>query len=257
MTLELENYSYKELKSIYEEISSDSNGKVEKTKKTKKDIIDDIKYKMKLYESYKKEKIDKYVSIEKLGAKGKDGLVYLVECLDSKDSKESKTKYAMKTFRANKSSKSIKEEARLQKIAAKAGISPSIIEYDTVFNYIVMEKLDHNLLDIMKAQNKELTKTQQNQLIKIFKKLDEISIFHSDPNPLNFMMKKNKMYIIDFGFAKEIDDKVIKKYGSTPNLSLMTLGFILKLKGLGCPITSYQYMLSYLKQDDIEKFGLN
>ena len=144
---------------------------------------------MKLYESYKKEKIDKYVSIEKLGAKGKDGLVYLVECLDSK---ESKINYAMKTFRANKSSKSIKEEAKLQKIAAKAGISPTIIEYDTVFNYIVMEKLDHNLLDIMKAQNKELTKTQQNQLIKIFNKLDEILIFHSDPNPLNFMMKKNQ-----------------------------------------------------------------
>lgn len=251
MTLELESYSYKELKSIYEEIGSNSHGNVEKTKKTKKDIIDDIKYKMKLYESYKKEKIDKYVSIEKLGSKGKDGLVYLVE------SKDSKTKYAMKTFRANKSSKSIKEEARLQKIAAKAGISPSIIEYDTVFNYIVMEKLDHNLLDIMKAQNKDLTKTQQNQLIKIFKKLDEILIFHSDPNPLNFMMKKNKMYIIDFGFAKEIDDKVIKKYGSTPNLSLMTLGFILKLKGLGCPNTSYQYMLPYLKQEDVEKFGLN
>jgi predicted Ser/Thr protein kinase len=254
MSLELESYSYKELKSIYEEISSNSDGKVAKTKntkKTKKDIIDDIKYKMKLYESYKKEKIDKYVSIEKLGAKGKDGLVYLVE------SKDSNLKYAMKTFRSNKSSKSIREEARLQKIAAKAGISPTIIEYDTVFNYIVMEKLDHNLLDIMKAQNKELTKTQQNQLIKIFKKLDEILIFHSDPNPLNFMMKKNKMYIIDFGFAKEIDDKVIKKYGSTPNLSLMTLGFILKLKGLGCPITSYQYMLPYLKQDDIEKFGLN
>jgi predicted Ser/Thr protein kinase len=251
MNLELEKYSYKELKSIYEEISSNSDGKVEKTKKTKKDIIDDIRYKMKLYESYKKEKIDKYVSIEKLGAKGKDGLVYLVESLDSN------LKYAMKTFRSNKSSKSIKEEARLQKIAAKAGISPTIIEYDTVFNYIVMEKLDHNLLDIMKAQNKDLTKTQQNQLIKIFKKLDEILIFHSDPNPLNFMMKKNKMYIIDFGFAKEIDDKVIKKYGSTPNLSLMTLGFILKLKGLGCPITSYQYMLPYLKQDDIEKFGLN
>jgi len=254
MTLELESYSYKELKSIYEEISSNSDDKVAKTKntkKTKKDIIDDIKYKMKLYESYKKEKIDKYVSIEKLGAKGKDGLVYLVE------SKDSKIKYAMKTFRSNKSSKSIKEEARLQKIAAKAGISPSIIEYDTVFNYIVMEKLDHNLLDIMKAQNKDLTKTQQNQLIKIFKKLDEILIFHSDPNPLNFMMKKNKMYIIDFGFAKEIDDKVINKYGSTPNLSLMTLGFILKLKGLGCPNTSYQYMLTYLKQEDVEKFGLN
>jgi predicted Ser/Thr protein kinase len=249
MQTEFENYSYKDLKKIYEEINIDST-----VPKSKKEIIEYIVHKMQKYEDYKKNKIDKYITLERLGSKGKDGLVYLVE---SKDSKDSKIKYAMKTFRANKSSKCIKDEVKFQKVASKAGLSPNIIEYDTVFNYIVMEKLDHTLLDIMKKQEKDITKQQQLQIIKIFKKLDEIGIFHSDPNPLNFMIKNRKMYIIDFGFAKQIDDKIIKKFGSTPNMSLMTLGFILKIKDLGCPKTSYLHMLTFLEDEKIKEFGLN
>ena len=176
--------------------------------------------------------------MKKLGDKGKDGLVYLVE----RDNKQ----YAMKTFRENRSSALIKKEAELQRKASEVGISPGVIGVDTVFNYIVMELMDTNLLDIMKKQNKNIAKNYQLQLIRIFKKLDEIGIFHSDPNPLNFMVKNRKMYVIDFGFAKNIDKNVIKKYGMTPNLSLMTLGFILKLKDLGCPRESYQYMMEFL-----------
>ena len=70
-----------------------------------------------------------------------------------------------------------------------------------------MEKLDTSILDIIKENNLRLPVKYQSQIIKIIKKLDEIGIFHGDPNPLNFMVTNNKVNIIDFGFAKEIDKK--------------------------------------------------
>lgn len=241
MELKLEKYSYVELKELA--------GKMElKIKKTRKEMLEDILDAFKQYEEYKIKKFDKYKRVKKLGDKGKDGLVYLVEC----DNKQ----YAMKTFRENRSSVLIKKEAELQKKAAEVGISPGVIRVNTVFNYIVMDLMDVNLLDIMKKQNKMITKNQQMQLIRIFKKLDEIGVFHSDPNPLNFMVKNRKMYVIDFGFAKSIDTSVEKKYGKTPNLSLMTLGFILKLKDLGCPRESYEYMMEFLDKSKLVGFGI-
>jgi len=241
MELKLEKYSYVELKELARKMELE-------IKKTKKEMMDDILDAFNQYEKYKTKKFDKYKRIKKLGDKGKDGLVYLVQC----DNKE----YAMKTFRENRSSLLIKKEAELQRKAAEVGISPGVIAVNTVFNYIVMELMDKNLLDIMKKQNKMLKKNQQIQLIRIFKKLDEIGVFHSDPNPLNFMVKNRKMYVIDFGFATSIDANVIKKYGKTPNLSLMTLGFILKLKDLGCPRESYQYMMEFLDKGKLAEFGI-
>jgi len=45
------------------------------------------------------------------------------------------------------------------------------------------------------------------------------------------MMKGNNMYMIDFGFARKIDDKLIRKYETNqPNQKFMILGLILKLK---------------------------
>jgi len=46
------------------------------------------------------------------------------------------------------------------------------------------------------------------------------------------MIKNGKIFIIDFGFAKNIDDQLIKQHGSTPNKSFMILGLILKLRDL-------------------------
>ena len=41
------------------------------------------------------------------------------------------------------------------------------------------------------------------------------------------------MYMIDYGFAKDIDDRLIKKYETnSPNMKFMILGLILKLKDI-------------------------
>lgn len=240
--MDLETYSFKDLKKMATRMDLP-------IKRSRTELIPTIESALKEYEDYKKEKLDKYIKVGRLGEKGKEGIVYLVE-------DKNKNQYAMKSFNSKKSSNSIRRESCLQEIAAKVDISPKIIEIDTVSNYIVMEKLDKTLLDIMIKQNKELTKTQQLQIINIFKKLDDAGVLHGDPNPLNFMKKGHRLYIIDFGFAKKIDEKIIKKYGSHPNIKLMTLGLILKLRDLGCPRTAYIFMLDYISDRKIKKFDL-
>ena len=132
-----------------------------------------------------------------------------------------------------------------------------MIEYDTVGKYIVMEKLDTHLKDVLEKQKGVFSEYNQKQLIKIFKLLDKSKVFHADSNILNYMYKNKKLYIIDFGMSKEIDDKLIKKLGtSTPNIDFMTLGFVLKLKEHNCPRTSYVYLLNYVSEQNKQKFQL-
>ena len=113
----------------------------------------------------------------------------------------------MKTFNKRKSIENIKKEAELQKKSSEKGISPKVIDVDTVSNYIVMEKMDEHLFDVMKRQRGDLTESQQKQLMDIFIKLDEANVFHGDSNILNYMLKNDKIYIIDFGMSKIFNPK--------------------------------------------------
>jgi tRNA A-37 threonylcarbamoyl transferase component Bud32 len=239
----LKKLSYEDLKSVALEMDI-------KIPKSKEELIQKMIKCFKEYENYKKNKIDKYEKICQIGNKGKEGITYLVKTKDNKE-------YAMKTFKKNKSSEKLKLEVKLQEMAAKEGISPKIIDYDTVGKYIVMEKMDKHLKDILETQNGLLSLTQQKQLISIFNTLDKAKVFHADSNILNYMYKNKKLYIIDFGMSKEIDDKLIKKLGtSTPNIDIMTLGFVLKLKEHNCPKNSYEFLLKYISTVNIEKFQL-
>ena len=120
-----------------------------------------------------------------------------------------------------------------------------------------MEKLDQHLLDVMKKQKGCLNRSQQLEIIEIYKKLDQIRVFHADSNILNYMIKNKKIYIIDFGFAKEIDGKLIKKLGTDiPNIKIMTLGLIIKLKELNCNPSSWKYLKKYITKEEIDKFRI-
>lgn len=217
-------------------------------RKTKEEMISDIKKGMKEYEEYKKEKVDRYERLSQLGEKGKEGTTYLV--IDKKNGKE----YAMKTFRKTKSSKNLKKEYKLQKIASKEGIAPKVHDYDVVSKYIVMEKMDSHLYDIIRK--KGLSKKHQKRIFEIYTALDKVGIFHNDANLYNYMLKNNVVYIIDFGFAKSIDSKLTKELGKNINSRLMLLGFILKLKELGISEKSYSYFLTKLNSEDRKKYGL-
>lgn len=203
---------------------------------------------LKCFEEYEKHKKN-YKIGEQLGNKGKDGVTYLVTIEGDE--------YAMKTFNKKKSKQNIQKEADLQEMASKYNIAPKIIDVDIVNNYIVMEKMDKHLYEVMKKQNGNLSEKQQKEILNIFNKLDEAKVLQNDANILNYMYKNNKLYIIDFGISKMIDEKLKKKLGSSrPNYEIMTVGFIIKLKELKCPETSYSYLLKHVSEENKIKYKM-
>ncbi len=192
----------------------------------------------------------KYTRISQLGEKGKEGTVYLVR--DSAGHE-----YALKQFAKTKSERTLEKEAALLGKAAEFGIAPKLVKYDTAESYIVMEKLEKSLFDVMKESNGKLSKALQREMVNIFKVLDRIQIFHADPSPLNFMLDASgKLRIIDFGFAKHIDAKLQKEHGTTDvNMKFMPIGFILKMKDL-MPPSAFPVLLMYVNETDRALLGV-
>lgn len=235
-------YSIDELRDIAKQMELNQAG-------DKSALITRIVHALNKYEQYKAEKIDKYTRINQLGTKGKEGTTYLVKTKGGKE-------YAMKTFRSNKPSDKMREEIRLQMMAADSGVSPKIIDYDTVSKFVVMEKMDGHLMD-HNGKGKVLGEPAQRQIIDIFDKLDRAKVFHGDANLLNYMLKAGKVYMIDFGFSKEIDDKLIRKLKtSRPNSDIMLLGLIIKLKECEYDSRSYSILKTKLSKEKQELYKL-
>ncbi len=221
------------------------------TTMNKEILLREIKVRFKNYEKYKcDENLNKYQRISQLGCKGKEGNVYLVK------RNRSNREYAMKKFSSKKSGARIAQEAKLQKMGSQIGVSPKVIEYDPDAKFIVMEKLEKSLLDILMSQ-KKLKIEQQKRIISIFQSLDTVGVFHGDPSVLNFLTDKNgKLYIIDYGMAKKIDSALVKKHGTkNPNMKFMVLGLLVKLNEM-CPEIQYNYLMKFVSESDKEKFGL-
>ena len=142
----LEQSSFENLKKMAREMGLGN-------RRSRSEYIRDIQGAFGEYEKYKTDKIDKYTRIRQLGNKGKEGTTYLV--VDKKNHE-----FAMKTFRKAKSSKTLKMEYSLQKKAASVGVAPRVVEYDSVSKYIVMEKMDNHLVDVMKKQKGNLKRSQ-------------------------------------------------------------------------------------------------
>ena len=242
MSYKLEKYSLPELKKMALDMDL-------QMRRSKGEMIKDITAAFKEYEEYKREKIDKYKRCEQLGDKGKEGTTFLVKDRNGRE-------FAMKTFRREKSSLTLKREFLLQKKASRKNITPRVYEYDTVSKYIVMEKMDRHLYDEIKKRGM-LCKKYQERILEIFDKLDDAGVFHGDANILNYMIKDGEVYIIDFGFSKEITPRVLKKLEtSRPNYHLMTIGLILKLKELSLEEKSYRYLKKALPVEYILKYKL-
>lgn len=239
----LEKYNLTELKKMGDKMGLPA-------RRSKSEMIQNISEAFAEYEEYKKEKIDKYSRHCQLGEKGKEGTTYLVTDHHGKE-------YAMKTFRKEKSSTRLHKEYSLQKKAGKAGVAPRVYDYDTVGKWILMEKMDKHLYEQIDDEKGVLHKKAQERLIEIFAKLDEIGVFHNDANICNYMIKNGEIYLIDYGFAKEITPKLKKKLCSEyPNSRLMLIGLILKLKEKGLPEKSYKYLLKKVSKEDRTKFNL-
>lgn len=223
--------------------------KVEIVKSPKKEIIRDKN----IYDKYtsdflmlKHDKETSFTKLKQLGKPGKEGVVYLVT--------DGRYKYAMKTFRKTKSGQTLEKEAFYQHLASKKGISPKIIEYNTEHKYIIMELLDRTLMEVITDQE-GLTNSQQEQILELYRRLDDVGIMLNDANPLNIMEKNGKFFSIDYGFSKFTNHKDFKDY-SKPNFQLMPLGLILWLKDYCKYYKSFTIIRNAIPIDIQNKFKL-
>jgi len=192
-----------------------------------------------LYKNYENLN-DNYIFKKKIGNKGKDGLVFLV-------SNNNDEKYAIKLFNSSKPKSQIVKEVEFQKKAALQNIAPNIVKHDPNMKYIIMEIMDQHLTDFITERNGKLPLNIQKQIVDILTKLDEICIFQSDPNILNFMFKDKKLYMIDYGMCKNIDEKTIRKLNTNkPNILYTLPCIILHLKNANCDPTSYEYLSKFV-----------
>jgi tRNA A-37 threonylcarbamoyl transferase component Bud32 len=105
----------------------------------------------------------------------------------------------------------IENEIELQKISAKNGFSPKIIDYtfDEMGCIIKMENLNEMCLaDKYGDLSEHIPEDIWKKIHHIISTLYETEgIEYIDITPYNFIEKEGKVYIIDFGHAKYIDKK--------------------------------------------------
>jgi RIO-like serine/threonine protein kinase len=233
----LEDLSFATLK----QVAMNMNVKV---RRSRTDLLADI------HKEINHHRRGKYIIGKQLGTPGKEGITYLATTSNGEE-------FAVKTFRKGKSVDRMCREARLQEMASSEGAAPSIVDIDTEAKRICMEKMDRHLLHVMEKQGNCLTLVQQKQIVKLYKALDKSKVFHGDVNVYNYMYRGRRLYMIDYGIAKEIDKSLIRELGTkTPNLDIMTLGLVLKLKEMGYSPSSYELLKMYIGPKHIARFKI-
>ena len=108
--------------------------------------------------------------------------------------------------------KEIENEIELQKISAKHGFSPKIIEYSFYDKecIIKMENLNEMCIaDKYGELPEHISKNIWRQIHDIVEYLyEQEGIEYIDITPYNFIEKDDKVYIIDFGHAKYTNDDI-------------------------------------------------
>ena len=201
---------------------------------------------------------NKYKIIEKL-KEGSFGIIFKGENVRTSDI------VAIKFEPKDIDKKTLKNEAKIYQYFGRLDGFPQLKWFGTNENntYLVMDLLGVSLSEMIqyyKAFSLKTVLLLGVQIIKRIQILHEKCLLHRDIKTDNFLFgsgQTNKLYIIDFGMSQLIDEKLIKKLGiDTPNLTLMNLGFILKLKELKCPASSYSHLITFVSGKDKSKYGL-
>jgi serine/threonine protein kinase len=101
----------------------------------------------------------------------------------------------------------IDNEIKLQRRGAKLKLAPKIIDYfwDESTAYILMDRIfGKSIYDLYGDNSKDVPTKVFNQIRDILEKLYSAGIEYSDISSYNFIIDNEKMYVIDFGHAKEI-----------------------------------------------------
>ena len=156
--------------------------------------------------------------------KGKQGEAFIVGLRGDSE------KYIMKLFKKGKSLPVMLKEVNLLKEAGDKGLAPKLVDYSTdttsgnAINgrpYIVMEKMEKTIVDHVKHQNGILSTKDQEGLVKLSQDMDELGIYHNDPNPLNYMLDKHGNWkYIDFGHSVRMSKKE-HEHGNTRALTAL------------------------------------
>ena len=153
---------------------------------------------------------EEFTVIRQLGQNGAQGVVSLVEFPNG-------LRAAMKQFKSTKSTAKIESEADFQQRAYTAGIAPEVMHVDLNNRRIFMEPMAARIVDVVQRSSPRL----KDDLNHIMTTLDRIGILHNDGNALNLMLDHNdQLKVIDFGLAKEITDKVRRKWQGEPNVKV-------------------------------------
>lgn len=170
---------------------------------------------------------------EQLGKAGKEGITLLGtiaerfsgECYDVPVRLSKGQQVAVKTFKKTKSPARIQKEASLQQLCALADVSPVVYGVDTENKHIVMAKLAS--LPVETYSEGTLPDELQYQICALMHRMDNAKVMHADMNARNVMLNQaGRPYMIDFGFAKKIDAKIIRKFGQHPNVKVTLWGLV-------------------------------
>ena len=109
-------------------------------------------------------------------------------------------------------------EAIFQNKAALAGLAPAVYGFDNDLQVLVMAPLVQTLKDKINETG-EFAIDDQCQYVSLMYELDRIGVFHNDYKMDNFMFDEHgKLYAIDFGLAKPVDQVMMFKDGFSPNV---------------------------------------
>jgi tRNA A-37 threonylcarbamoyl transferase component Bud32 len=113
-----------------------------------------------------------------------------------------------KTFPVGTPAKAVKREVTLQKVAAKYGLSPKVIATDNK-TYIEMEHLGEMTVDDEHGQNIDdiPPKILSGMWSSLYTLYHVCGIEYLDVWPRNFIEKGGRVWIIDFGDARELTYK--------------------------------------------------
>jgi len=178
-----------------------------------------------------------------IGSSGKDGTAYKV----THDSIHGE--YVMKEFKKSKSTNKVSKEARIQTHATSFDLAPGIVSVNTKHNppHIVMMNAGITIIDLINQQDGELTDEQQRILIRGIERMYEIGVIHNDPNPRNFMFRKEngkwKVWFIDFGFSEMIKEDINIQTKTSQTIKYLLQSYV---QGI------YQYLV--FKVDRLEEY---
>lgn len=110
--------------------------------------------------------------------------------------------FVAKQFPPKLSPKSIQREVDFGRIASENGFGPRIHYVNLRRHMFIMDAMEETLCDLWIRQGRKLTKPQLDDLYNLIDRSRKAGIVHNDTKCLNIMMKKGKMYFIDFGFTK-------------------------------------------------------